>query len=84
MAEKVMQSRIDIDGLRKRYGERRALEWFMRAEDQRYWNMTKRRIEGEKEDVMAILKKRMIAITALVIILDLIAVLHSRSLLARN
>ena len=42
MAEKVMQSRIDIDGLRKRYGERRALEWFMRAEDQRYWNMTKR------------------------------------------
>lgn len=84
MAEKVMQSRIDIDGLRKRYGERRALEWFMRAEDQRYWNMTKRRIEGEKEDVMAILKKRMIAITALVIILHLIAVLHSRSLLARN
>lgn len=84
MAEKGMQSRIDIDGLRKRYGERRALEWFMRAEDQRYWNMTKRRIEGEKEDVMAILKKRMIAITALVIILHLIAVLHSRSLLARN
>lgn len=84
MAEKGMQSRIDIDGLRKRYGERRALEWFMRAEDQRYWNMTKRRIEGEKEDVMAILKKRMIAITALVIILHLIAVLHSCSLLARN
>lgn len=77
-------SRVDVDGLRKKYGDRRAFEWFMRAEDQRYWNMTKRLMKEEKESTMATLKKSGIAIVVLTIILHLMAVLHNRSLLVQN
>lgn len=71
-------SHVDIDKLRKKYGDRRAFEWFMRAEDQRYWNMTERLVKEEKERTMATLKKGGIAIVALMLILHLVAEIHNR------
>ena len=71
-------SHVDVDKLRKKYGDRRAFEWFMRAEDQRYWNMTKRLVKEEKESTMATLKKSGIAIAILIITLHLMTVLHNR------
>lgn len=77
-------SRVDIDGLRKQYGDRRAFEWFMRAEDERYWNMTERLVKKEKERTMATLKKGGIAIAILVLILHLAAEIHNRLLYVQN
>ena len=74
----------DVEALRKRYGDSRAFEWFMRAEDKRYWSMTQKLVKEEREKMMATLKKGGIAITILIISFHLIAVLHNRSLLARN
>lgn len=74
----------DIEALRKRYGDRLAFEWFMRAEDKRYWSMAKRLIQEEKEKVMATLKRSGITITILLFIFYLIIALHNRLLLARN
>lgn len=44
----------------------------MRAEDQRYWNMTEKLVKEEKERTMETLKKGGIAIVALMLILHLI------------
>lgn len=74
----------DVDTLRKKYGNRYAAEWFMRAEDKRYWSMTKRLIQEEKEKMMATLKKGGIAIIIMVVIFHLIVALHNRLLLAQN
>lgn len=71
-------SHVDVDKLRKKYGDRRAFEWFMRAEDQRYWNMTKRLVKEEKESTMATLKKSGIAIAILIAILHLMTALRNR------
>lgn len=74
----------NVDELRRRCGDRRAFEWFMRAEDQRYWKLTQRLVKEEKDQMMATLKKRGIAITILTIVLHLVIGIHIRLLLARN
>lgn len=74
----------NVDELRKRYGDRRAFEWFMRAEDQRYWNMTQKLVKEERKQMMATLKKRGIAIAVFAIIFHLIVANHIHLLLVRN
>lgn len=44
----------EIDELRKRYGKRRAFEWFMRAEDKRYWKMTQRLVKESEKKMTAL------------------------------
>lgn len=70
-------SRIDVDGLIKKYGDRRAFEWFVRAEDKRYLNIARRMIKEERESIMETLKKREIAIMASVFILHLLLIISN-------
>lgn len=47
-----MSSRIEE--LRNRCGKRRAFEWFMRAEDERYWKMTQRLVKESEKKMTAL------------------------------
>lgn len=71
-------SRIDVEGLRKKYGDRRAFEWFVRAEDKRYFDLAQGMVKEEIESMMATLKKRGIAIALLMLTLYLILAFRSR------
>lgn len=57
----------EVDDLRKRYGKRYAFEWFMRAEDKRYWKMTQSMIEKESRKATAIIAINAVAIAILAI-----------------
>lgn len=46
---------MDTEELRKKYGKRYVFEWFMRAEDQRYWRMAKNMIKEESRKTTAII-----------------------------
>lgn len=59
---------MSMEDLRKKYGKRYALEWFMRAEDQRYWNMTKKMIKEESRKTTAIIGINAVATVAAMII----------------
>lgn len=44
----------DMNELRNRYGKRRAFEWFMRAEDERYWKMAQRLVKESEKKMTAL------------------------------
>lgn len=46
---------MKTEELREKYGKRHAFEWFTRAEDQRYWRMTKNMIKEEHKKTTAII-----------------------------
>lgn len=45
---------MNAEQLIKRYGDRKPFEWFMRAEDQRYWDLTKKRIKKTEKKMTAL------------------------------
>lgn len=74
----------EIDEMIRKYGDRKANEWFMRAEDKRYWSMTQRLVKEENEKMMTDFKKMKKAIIFSIIPLYLIAGLHIHLLLVRS
>lgn len=58
----------EIDELRKRYGKRRAFEWFMRAEDKRYWKMTQRLVRESEKKMTALVALSAVIILAVILI----------------
>lgn len=45
----------ELDELRKRCGKRYAYEWFMRAEDERYWTLTQRLVAETKRKITVLI-----------------------------
>lgn len=62
---------MNIEQLRKQYGDRKAFEWFTRAEDQRYWDLTKKHIRKTEKKMTAL-------VAAGTVIPIVIAVISSR------
>lgn len=60
--------KMGTEELRKKYGKRYAFEWFMRAEDQRYWRMTKNMIKEESRKTTAIIGINAVVTVAAIII----------------
>lgn len=58
----------EIDELRNRYGKRRAFEWFMRAEDKRYWKMTQRLVRESEKKMTALVALSAVIILAVILI----------------
>ena len=54
----------EINELRSRYGKRRAFEWFMRAEDERYWKMTQRLVKESEKKMTALVMLSTVIIVA--------------------
>lgn len=56
----------EVEELRKRYGDRKAFEWFMRAEDKRHFRMAEREIENSKKQMTEIVERKIKKTTALI------------------
>ncbi len=63
-----MENTIKVEDLRKRYGDREAFEWFVRAEDKRHWKLMKDHVKQKEKKMTALVAASAVASMAMTVI----------------